>query len=792
MNAPDRTLKLTPATKKSDRGVGARMPLVDGIEKVTGTARYTADLPANGALVGKILRSPHAHAELLEVDISEAVKLPGVRAIVTGADCNIPYGVIPIAQNEFPLARERIRYIGEPVAAVAAIDEATADLALSRIRLRVRELPAYFKAADARADDAVLLHENKAGNIEREVHNEFGDTAAGFAAADLIREESYDCAEVHHAMMEPNAALATYEPERGHLTLWSVTQVPYYVHLTLAQCLKMEAAHIRVIKPFVGGGFGHRVEPFNFEVIVALLARAARGTVRLLMTREEAFLTHRGRPETQIRIKLGLMKDGRMTACQAEVVQRGGAYGGYGLVTILYSGALLNGLYNLPAVKYDGYRVYSNTPPCGAMRGHGTVNIRFAFESLLDTMAAELGLDPIAIRRRNLLQAPTDTINGLKVMSYGLGDCLDWVEAASGWKQRKGKLGQSGNIGKGLGMACSHFVSGSAKPVHFTGQPHATIALRLDFDGGITILTGAADIGQGSSTIITQIVTEVLGVDYRRLRLIANDSALTPKDNGSYSSRVTFMVGNAAADAAQNLKKLLVTAAARRLKVTEAEVEWFGEGAAVATDPDRHIPFEDIAEEALVGVGMLTVNGTFTCPVEFQGGKQRGGAVGSSMGFSYAAQAVEVSVDLDLGKITVEKVWAALDCGFAINPMSVEGQVQGAVWMGMGQAMSEETVYENGRHKAASFMDYGVPTMAESPEIEVHIVESIDPNGPFGAKEASEGPLAGFMSALAAAVEEATGQRFRMLPITPARVFAALADQPDAVAPAPTLARGTA
>ncbi|WP_310451517.1 4-hydroxybenzoyl-CoA reductase subunit alpha [Sulfuritalea sp.] len=777
MNAPDRKLKLTPAAKKSGRGVGARLPFVDGVEKVTGTARYTADLTANGALVGKILRSPYAHAELLEVDISEALKLPGVRAIVTGADCDVPYGVIPIAQNEFPLARGRIRYVGEPIAAVAAVDEVTANLALSRIRLRVRELPAYFNAVDARAADAVLLHENKPGNIERAVHNEFGDTAAGFAVADLVREENYDCAEVHHAMMEPNAALATYEPERGHLTLWSVTQVPYYVHLTLAQCLKMEAAHIRVIKPFVGGGFGHRVEPLNFEVIVALLARAARGTVRLLMTREEAFLTHRGRPETQIRIKLGLKRDGRMTACQAEVVQRGGAYGGYGLVTILYSGALLNGLYELPAVKYDGYRVYSNTPPCGAMRGHGTVNIRFAFESLLDTMAAELGLDSIEIRRRNLLRAPTETINGLKVMSYGLGDCLDWVERASGWKERKGKFGQTGSTGKGLGMACSHFVSGSAKPVHFTGQPHATIALRLDFDGGVTILTGAADIGQGSSTIITQIVTEVLGVDYRRLRLIANDSALTPKDNGSYSSRVTFMVGNAAADAAQNLKKLLVAAAARRLKVTEAEVEWHGEGAAVAADPDRHIPFEDIAEEALVGVGMLTVNGTFTCPVEFQGGKQRGGAVGSTMGFSYAAQAVEVSVDLDLGKITIDKVWCAIDCGFAINPMSVEGQVQGAIWMGMGQAMSEETVYENGRHKAANFMDYGVPTIIDSPEIEVHIVESMDPNGPFGAKEASEGPLSGFMSALAAAVEEATGHRFRMLPITPEKIFAVRQEQ---------------
>jgi 4-hydroxybenzoyl-CoA reductase subunit alpha len=777
MNAPDRQVPGIATASEAGtepHGVGARLPFVDGIEKVTGTARYTADLPAAHALVGMLLRSPYAHAELLEVDISEALALPGVRAVITGDECDMPYGVIPIAQNEFPLARGKVRYIGDPIAAVAAIDEETARLAISRIRLRVRELPAYFTAEAARQSDAVLLHETKQGNIEREVHNEFGDVATGFTAADLVREEAYECAEVHHAMMEPNAALAAWDNERRHLTLWSVTQVPYYVHLTLARCMKLEAAHIRVIKPFSGGGFGHRTECLNFEIICAMLARAARGTVRLLQTREETFLAHRGRPESQIRIKLGLMHDGRITACQAEVVQRGGAYGGYGLVTILYAGALLNGLYDIPAVKYDGYRVYANTPACGAMRGHGTVNIRFAFESLLDTMATQLGLDQIAVRRRNLLNAPTDTINGLKVMSYGLPECIDWVESASGWATRKGKLGRVGNIGKGLGMACSHFVSGSAKPVHWSGEPHAVIILKLDFDAAVTILTGASDIGQGSSTIITQVVAEVLGIAYHRIRVIANDSAITPKDNGSYSSRVTFMVGNAAAHAAENLKALLVTAAARRLKVEESDVVWLGEAAAARSDPQQQIAFADIAEEALVGTGTLTVKGIYTCPPEFQGGKQRGGAVGSTMGFSYVAQAAEVSVDLDLGIVTVDKIWAAIDCGRAINPMSVEGQVQGAVWMGLGQTLCEETVYENGRHMVANMLDYRVPTIVESPDIEVHIVESMDPNGPFGAKEASEGPLSGIMSAVAAAVEDATGIRVRVLPISPPRVFAAL------------------
>ena len=752
------------------KGAGSRIPLVDGIEKVTGRARYTADLFAPEALAGRIYRSPYAHAEILELDLSAALALPGVVAIVTGEDCAHPYGVLPISENEFPMARGRVRYIGEPVAAVAAVDDATAAKAIGLIRMRVRELPAYFNAADARAPDAVLLHENRAGNLEREVHNEFGDTAAGFAGADLVREETFHCAEVTHVPMETNAAMAAYDPERDQLTFHSVTQVPYYVHLSLARCMNLDTSRIRVIKPFVGGGFGARVEVLNFEMVCGILARAARGTVRMKLSREETFLTHRGRPETDIRIKVGLTREGKITACEMEQTQRGGAFAGYGIVTILYSGALLNGLYDIPAVKYDGYRVYSNTPPCGAMRGHGTVNSRFAFEALLDTMAKELGLDPIAVRRKNLLVAPTDTINGLKVMSYGLPDCLDRVEQASGWKARIGKLPK----GHGLGIACSHFVSGSAKPIHFTGQPHATIILKLDFDAGITILTGAADIGQGSSTVITQAVVEVLGVDYGRVRVIANDSAITPKDNGSYSSRVTFMVGNAAIDAAENLKKILIEAAARRLQVEPARVDCLGEAYCVAGEPDRVVGFNEVVKEALVATGMLSVKGTYTCPVEFQGGKHRGGAVGSTMGFSYAATVVEVKVDEELGKVEVVKVWTALDCGFAINPLSVEGQIHGSVWMGMGQALSEETLYKDGRHIAASVLEYHVPTIIESPDIEVHIVESIDPNGPFGAKEASEGSLASMPPAIVAAVANAIGLKLTELPLTPDRVLDAL------------------
>jgi 4-hydroxybenzoyl-CoA reductase subunit alpha len=598
---------------------------------------------------------------------------------------------------------------------------------------------------------------------------DFGDVDAGFAAADLVLERSYECAEIAHGQIELNATVAQWEPERERLTVHSVTQVPYYLHLMLAQTLGIDGSQVRVVKPFVGGGFGHRVEPLNFEMVTAALARAAGGTVKLELTREEVFLTHRGRPHTGVRLKIGVKRSGEITAMEAEVVQRGGAYGGYGLVTILYAGALLHALYKVGAVRYRGYRVYTNLPPCGAMRGHGAVNVRFAVESLLDEMAPQLGLDPFALRRANLIEAPYRTLNDLQVNSYGLPECLDAVEQRSGWNERRGKLPE----GRGLGMACSHYVSGSAKPVHWSGEPHAVVNLKLDFDGGITLLTGASDIGQGSTTLLTQVVAEVLLLPMARIRVISADSALTPKDNGSYSSRVSFMVGNAALRAAENMKQVLLEAAAKKLEASVEDIEWAGEACWVK-GTDRRLAFGQCVEAALAEAGTLTVKGSWSTPLETQGGKFRGAAVGSTAGFSYAAQVVEVQIDPDTGAVHVQKVWVAHDCGRAINPLAVEGQVQGAVWMGMGQALSEATQYHEGLAVACNLLDYRIPTIAESPPIDVTLIESMDPLGPFGAKEGSEGGLHGFPPALTNAIADALGLRLNALPVTPDRVFDAL------------------
>ncbi len=756
---------------KKNKAAGMPIPMVDGVEKVTGRALYTHDLPLGGALIGRILRSPVAHGEIVKLDVSKARALPGVGAILTGDNCAQTYGVIPISENEYPLARGKVRYRGDPIVAVAAVDAETAVKALDLVDLEIKELPAYFTAEEARAAGAVDLHEDLPGNLLRDQQYELGAVESGFAEAAFVVDESFVCSEVNHAQMERNATLAEYDPGKDYLTVQTCTQVPFYLHLMLEKCLEMEASRIRVIKPFVGGGFGARVEPLGFEIICSLLARAVGGKVLLPQSREEAFISHRGRPKTNIDLKLAADAEGRIQACAIDVVQAGGAYSSYGIVTLLYSGATISAIYDIPAIAFNGQRIFTNTPACGAMRGHGTVDSRYAFESLLDMLAEKMKLDPFEIRRRNLLVAPTTTVTGVKVSSYGLPECLDWAEEASGWKKRKGKMGPS----KGLGLSCSHFISGAPKPVHWTNEPHATINIKLDFDGGVTVLTGAADIGQGSSTVLVQTVAEVLGVDYQRISIIAADSALTPKDNGSYSSRVTYMCCNAAIDAATNLKDILTRAAAEKLDAEPADIECLGEVYRVISSQDKGLTFNEVVAQAVQETGTIMVKGTYTTEKEYQGTvKFRGSAVGPSMGFSYAATVAEVTVDEETGQVTVDHVWTAMDVGFAINPLTVEGQIQGQVWMGLGQALSEETSYHKGLLLHGSFLDYRVPTIVESPPIDVKIVESKDPNGPFGAKEASEGALASVIPAIANAVYDAIGIRIQETPVSPERVLGAI------------------
>jgi 4-hydroxybenzoyl-CoA reductase subunit alpha len=800
--------------------IGKRVALVDSAGKTTGQGKYTDDLSLPGMLIGKILHSPYPHALIRKIDASRAEALDGVVAVVTGPDAPNKYGILPVGHDETALAVEKVRYVGDNVACVVATSEAIAERALELIDVEYELLPAWFDPEDSMKAEKDWIHPQRPNNIEKDYHHVFGDPDKGFAESDLVVEHRYVAAEVTHAAMEPHCTLASFEIDSltgqpGRLTVWSSTQVPYYLQHKLSIVLEMPMSQIRVIKPLVGGGFGGKSEVIPLEIIAAVAARKAQAPVKITYTREEVFWAHRGRPRTIIDLKTGAKKDGRLTSVAARVVQDGGAYCSYGVVTILYSGALLGALYDIPHIRYDGFRVLTNKPACGAMRGHGTVNVRFAFESQLDEMAAQLQIDPAEIRRRNLLKPPCVTVNNLRVQSYGLPECIEQVVERSQWTARKGKLPP----GRGLGIACSHYVSGAANSIIRSDMPHSTVNIKIDRDGGVVVYTGASDIGQGSDTMVAQIVAEVLGIGLKRIKVVAADTDLTPIDIGSYSSRVTFMNGNASLRAAEDVKRKIVAAAARKMGCEPEEVVirddrvWKRGSAQIPTaaessgnghkpaqgsvqevsgrvegqtlrgslqqkrkeeGPRDQMSFEEAVVSAIDFSGALSGSGSYAPPKDARGGNFKGAGVGPSPAYSYSAQVAEVSVDRETGEVTVHKVWAAHDCGRALNPVSVEGQIIGSVWMGMGQALQEEMVWKDGLLMNPGMLEYKSPSAVESPEVEAIIVESVDPEGPFGAKEASEGSLAATIPAIANAIYDAVGVRMRESPFTPERVLAAL------------------
>lgn len=765
--------------------IGRRMRKTDGLAKSTGRARYADDLTLPGMLHGKILRSPHPHARILSIDTAAAEALPGVFAVVTGAEMPTPYGIIVWTPDEQALATDRVRYIGDGVAAVAAVDEDTALRALELIRVEYELLPALLTPEEALEHPEVAIHEPKKeghnGNISKIVKLEFGDVEAGLAKADVVVEGEYFFEGTTHTPIEPHCAIGQWEEGGagvGRLTVWSSTQVPHYLHRELAKVLELDPARVRVVQPAVGGGFGGKSEPFDLEFCVAKLAMKSGRPVKILYTREEVFLAHRGRHPFKMKYRVGATAEGKLTSVEAKTLLDGGAYSSFGLVTTYYSGQLLTAPYEMPAYRFHSTRVFTNKPACGPKRGHGSVQPRFAFEVQLDKLAERVGVDPIELRRRNFMGGYRRTVNELRVTSNGFLQCLDSVERASGWKGKFRKMG----FGRGVGVAGSCYISGTNYPIYPNAMPQSAVQILVDRSGRVTVFSGASDIGQGSDSVPAYIVCEELGVPLDYVRVVASDTDLTPVDLGAYSSRVTFMMGNACIDAARKIRKRVQEAVAEAWAVKPGRVLLAGGLAMDAEDTGRSIPIREAFNLAEAKFGTLGAVGCYNTPKDVHG-DYRGGTIGASPAYSFTAHVAEVEVDPDTGFVDVKTIWVAHDCGRALNPTIVEGQMEGSAYMGFGEALMEAQIYKDadhgraGLHNAPSLLDYRIPTSLDTPELRSLIVESIDPEGPYGAKEAGEGPLHPSIPAIANAIYDAVGVRMDALPFTPPRVWRALQEK---------------
>jgi 4-hydroxybenzoyl-CoA reductase alpha subunit len=748
--------------------IGTSFVKVDAAAKIAGQTVFADDLVLPRMVFAKLLRSPHPHARVLRVDVARAAALPGVVATLVGAELPIPFGILPVSQDEHALAIEKVRFVGDPVAAVAAIDEETAEAALRLVDVDYEVLPALMTIDEALARPDVRIHDyGPHGNVHKEVSFDFGDVEAGFAEADHVREDTFFFEGNTHLPLEQHAAVGLQGAD-GKLTLWSSTQTPHYVHRALAKVLEVPAAHIRVIACPNGGGFGGKSDPFSHEVVVSKLSMKCGRPVKITLTREEVFYCHRGRHPVRMWIKTGLKKDGSITAMHFRSALDGGGYGSYGVASLYYTGALQTVTYRIPRYRFDGVRVFTNKPPCGPKRGHGTPQPRYALECHIDRFCHDLGLDPASWRLAHTLAPNTVTVNQMQVRTIGLATCLERVIDKSGYREKHGCLPD----GRGIGIAGAAYLSGAGLPIYWNQMPHSGVQIKVDRGGGVTVFCGSTDIGQGSDSVLAGVVAEELGIRPEDVRVVTADTDLTPVDLGSYSSRVTLMTGNAAIQAARRVRQPIFEAAARKLDVPMDRLRTSDRRIYDASMPSRGLTFTDAVVLAESEFGTLGATGSYTPPRSIA--RWKGAGVGPSPTYSYSAAAVEIAADRDTGIIRVLKVWIAHDIGKALNPMLVVGQIEGSVYMALGEVLMEEQSFRKGRHKIPSMLDYKSPTTLEMPPVESVLVETLDPEGPYGAKEVGQGPLLPVIPAVANALFDALGVLVNEVPITPEKVRAVI------------------
>ena len=757
--------------------IGVPRRRVDGRAKATGQTKYADDLVMPRMVFAKLLRSSEAHARVVAIDTARAAAHPGVLLILTGKDLPIPYGILPVTQDEHALALDKVRFVGDPVALVVARDEITAAEAAELVDVQYERLTTIADYDDALSTSEPRIHDyGVEGNVHKKVAMQFGDVDEALAQADQVFEDVFFYEGSTHLALEQHATVAYLDGD-GKLVVYSSTQTPHYLHRALAKSLAMPAAHIRVIAAPNGGAFGGKSDPFNHEVAVAKAALLLDRPVKITLTREEVFYCHRGRHPVMMKFRTGVKKDGTLTAVHLQTILDGGAYGSYGVASTFYTGALQTVTYHVPRYKFEGCRVFTNKAPCGPKRGHGTPQSRFGQEVQIDKIAERMGIDPATFRLRIVEQPNVLTANFLRVSTIGLAECIRRVVKASDWTGRYRQLGR----GRGLGLACSSYLSGAGLPIYWNDMPHSAVQLKLDRSGGVTAFCGAAEIGQGSDDVLVACVAEILGIEPFDIRPVTGDTDLTPVDLGSYSSRVTLMMGNAAIEAAERARDILAAAVETKLAIPRSRLVFAERRVFDAEDPSRGMSFREAvcAAEALFGaVGTV---GSYTPPKSAAAFK--GGGVGPSPTYSYTAAVVEVEVDEASGWITVSRVWVAHDIGRALNPTLVRGQVEGSVYMALGEALMEEQAYRRLPprlsnalvHKFPSMLEYKSLTSLDMPEVITELVENPDPNGPFGAKEVGQGPLLPIMPAVANAVYDAVGVRIDEVPITPDKIMKALA-----------------
>jgi len=771
--------KPEPEPERDFNIVGKPFRRVDGRAKVTGATKFADDLTFPRMVYMRLVRSTVPHALIRSIDLSEAEKVPGVLGFLTGREFPIPFGILPVSQDEHALCPDRVRFVGDPVVAVAAVTEDAAWEAAYKVKVDYEVLPTISSVQDALDTPEPRIHDyGDEGNLHKVVSMAFGDVDGGFAQAEEIFEDTVFYEGNTHLPMEQHASVAVPEDD-DRITLYSSSQTPHYVHRAIAKVLELPASRVRVVACSNGGGFGGKSDPFNHEIVAAKMALKLGRPVKVTLTREEVFYCHRGRHPVMMHVRTGLKKDGdrwKITAQHLKTALDGGAYGSYGVASTYYTGALQTVTYEMPAYKFEGVRAFTNKPPCGPKRGHGTPQPRFAFELHLDKIAVKLGVNPADLRLGMLAHPDTVTANWLRIGSMGLRRCIEAVVEGSGFRERWGKMPE----GRGLGLACGSYLCGAGLPIYWNHMPQSGVMLKLDRSGGVAVFCGEAEIGQGSDSVLAAMVAEVLGISLSDIRLCVADTDLTPVDLGSYSSRVTLMMGNAAIQAAERAREMIAKAVSDQLEVPASRLVFAERRVFDAQDPDTGLTFQEAVIAAEARFGTLGTTGSYIPPRS--PGKYRGAGVGPSPAYSYSAAVVEVEVDPETGLWNPVHVWMAHDIGRSLNPVLVLGQVEGSVYMGLGEVMMEEQDFRRLPkhlsnalvHKFPSLLEYKSPTFLEMPPVTTYLIEDPDPQGPYGAKEVGQGPLLPMMPAVVNAIHDAVGVRIDQTPVHPHMILKAM------------------